>query len=156
MSNTSVNSSTDPDSDCHMHQRQMLRGMLSVLIGWPLAKPIRKQVHSIKLKHFSIATMESCGPFSSNSSSICSCKLQWNRIRSRISKSSQSSEIAFWQSRYSSFKWFERNFSTWHDTKDTSEPKSGLIAWRRWRRRRIWCIFRYDSYYMTHINSFLR
>ena len=27
MSNTSVNSSTDPDSDCHMHQRQMLRGM---------------------------------------------------------------------------------------------------------------------------------
>ena len=31
MSNTSVNSSTDPDSDCHMHQRQMLRGMLSAL-----------------------------------------------------------------------------------------------------------------------------
>ena len=31
MSNTSVNSSTDPDSDCHMHQRQMLRGMFSAL-----------------------------------------------------------------------------------------------------------------------------
>ena len=26
MSNTSVNSSTDPDSDGHLHQRQMLRG----------------------------------------------------------------------------------------------------------------------------------
>ena len=64
MSNTSVNSSTDPDSDCHMHQRQMLRGMLHTVCF---------EITSII--YFSVAKMESCGTFYPNPTSICTRKL---------------------------------------------------------------------------------